>query len=247
MKAHDKITAEPEAEIVLPAAIGQLEELAQELGRERAERKRMERIGLLAGAVAHDFNNLLTGMMGNAGLALDSLPPGDPRRLLLQDVIRAGEKAANLTGQLLAYSGPSRCQTSPMEQRESCRGTGTVLFADDEEVVRRTAQAALQRYGFTILLAADGQEAVEMFRENAANIDLVVLDVTMPVMSGEEALAQIHAVKPRVRIAVSSGYNESEVLRRFVRRRVSGFLQKPYTASRLAEKIKEFMATAEAE
>src|SRR4051812_9943883 len=70
--------------------------------------QKLESLGILAGGVAHDFNNLLTGILGNASLALDVLPPGSPPERMLQDVMRASERAAHLTKQLLAYAGKGR-------------------------------------------------------------------------------------------------------------------------------------------
>src|SRR5207253_5553413 len=72
------------------------------------EAQKLESIGLLAGGVAHDFNNLLTGILGNTSLALDELPPASRLRPLLENVMLASERAADLTRQLLAYSGKGR-------------------------------------------------------------------------------------------------------------------------------------------
>src|SRR3954468_10268109 len=70
--------------------------------------QKLESLGVLAGGVAHDFNNLLTGILGNASLALDATPSHDPSRILLEEVMRASERAAALTRQLLAYAGKGR-------------------------------------------------------------------------------------------------------------------------------------------
>jgi CheY-like chemotaxis protein len=109
---------------------------------------------------------------------------------------------------------------------------------DDEDIVRRTTRAVLERKGYRVLLAENGQEAVELFRDRAPEISLVLLDLTMPVMGGEEAARYLHAIRHDVPILVSSGYNESEVVRRFAGSRVAGFVRKPYTASALLDRIK---------
>ena len=118
-------------------------------------------------------------------------------------------------------------EARPSERR------AVVLVVDDEAVVRHVAQEALKRHGYSVLPAASGREAVEIFRENAARIDLVVLDLTMPGMGGEEALRALHRVQPGVRVIVSSGYDQREVTRRLPGFRLCGFLQKPYSAARL--------------
>jgi two-component system CheB/CheR fusion protein len=114
----------------------------------------------------------------------------------------------------------------------------TVLIVDDEEIVRRTATAALTKHGYAVLIAENGQAAVELFRSLSERIALVLLDMTMPVMGGETALRELQSVKPDVKVILSSGFNEAEAVRRFAGAGLSGFIQKPYTSSRLVDKIR---------
>jgi CheY-like chemotaxis protein len=130
-----------------------------------------------------------------------------------------------------------RAQHAGARELPDCRGHGAVLIVDDEDIVRETARAALERYGYKVLVAADGPEALECLR-NEPEIKLVLLDLTMPVMSGEEALHEIHRLRPGLPVILSSGYNEIEAIRRFQGQNLSGFLQKPFTCERLAEKVK---------
>lgn len=377
--------------------------------------QKMESIGVLAGGVAHDFNNLLIGVLGNASLALDELPRSSSVRSKLEDVITAGRRAADLTRQLLAYSGKGRFIVSPVDlsdlvreisnlvrasipksvqlrldlqdhlpcvqadpsqiqqmimnliingaeavgeeqggtvvvttgvqqvdecyireafapneirpgkyiclevhdtgcgmdeetkakifdpffttkftgrglglaavlgivrghkgalkvystpgkgttfkvllpptEEESLReagaapqkdlsGSGIILVVDDEDLVGRTAKAALQRYGYTVLLAEDGRAALDAFREIADRVRLVLLDLNMPVMGGEETLRQLKLLHPDVRVILSSGYNEMEATRLFTGKDLVGFIQKPYTAAQLAEKIRAALEAA---
>jgi two-component system, cell cycle sensor histidine kinase and response regulator CckA len=118
------------------------------------------------------------------------------------------------------------------------QGTGTILVVDDEEVVRRTATSALQRYGYTVLTAEDGREGVNLYRDMAESISMILLDMTMPVMGGEEALRNLKMINPGVRVLLSSGFNEVEAIRRFTGKGLAGFIQKPYTAAALAEKVR---------
>jgi CheY-like chemotaxis protein len=106
----------------------------------------------------------------------------------------------------------------------------TVLVVDDEEIVRNVASAALGRGGFRVLTAGNGAEALDLLRAEPA-ISLVILDLTMPVMSGEQALPLIQELRPGLPIVLSSGFSEAEIARRFNSAGLAGFLQKPYTAA----------------
>jgi PAS domain S-box-containing protein len=374
------------------------------------EAQKLESIGLLAGGIAHDFNNLLTGIIGNASLAAEELARGGRARRLVDEVIAAGHRAADLTRQLLAYAGkgslalesfnisdvlsdileliqasippnvqfelhleqnlppvyadPSQIQQVAMNLvmnaaeaieghgvvrlATGCRnlsagelsqaeglaylkpgkyvylqvkdtGTGmqehvkaqifdpffttkftgrglglsavagivrahhggiqvetapdagstfhiyfpaadeqpqkqvpqepppletdsrTILLADDERMVRQVSQEALERRGFRVLTASNGKEAVDLFREKASEISLIVLDMAMPVMSGEEAQPYLEQIQPDVPILVSSGYSEAMASSRFRSGKMLHFIQKPYTAQQLADKVLQIL------
>ncbi len=370
--------------------------------------QKMESIAVLAGGIAHDFNNLLVGIIGNASLALEVVETGNPAASSLRDILQAGQRAAQLTNEMLAYSGRGRFVVQPadlsklarditnlvrssvpnhvtvyldldpglpsiqadlaqMQQilmnlvinaaeaignenglitvrtrvltltpsgielewnaselrpgiyvclevadtgcgmdAETCarifdpffttkftgRGLGlaavqgivrghkgairveskpgagttfrilfpimdhpeatnedagetaldvsgraTVLVVDDEEVVTRMVKATLERQGYRVLTAAGGHAALEMLRDGTA-VDLVLLDLSMPGMSGRETLAQIRRVRSDLRVMISSGFSEAECLNLFRNESISGFLQKPYTANRLAQVVR---------
>jgi two-component system CheB/CheR fusion protein len=376
---------------------------------ESRQSQKMEAIGYLAAGVAHDFNNLLTGVIGNASLLLEALPENDPGVSILRNVISGGERAADLTRQLLAYAGKGRfylervslsdvvlqtsrliqpsvppkvqlrldldkdlpllladpgqmqqvvmnliinaveaigdsggnvqvrtgCQTvsdeplqncvlgekvargkyilievldngSGMDEqtirkifdpffttkftgrglglaavlgivrqhkgvvqvhsvpgrgtsfrvllsaaeeapaqiagdaiREDLRGTGTVLVIDDEELIRNFTRSGLEPYGYSVLLARNGQEGARLFQERSGEIELVLLDVAMPGMDGLEALVQIREIRPDVPVLVCSGFGDVDVEARFAGKAIAGFFPKPYTVKQLARKVKE--------
>jgi len=386
--------------------------------RKRAEEhlrqsQKWESVGVLAGGIAHDFNNLLVGVLGNASLALDSLPPNDPGGEFMRNVIVTGEKLANLTGQLLAYAGQGRfviesvnisdlvsetaklfqpsisdnivvhlelnaklppvaadrrqaqqlflslahnaaeaigdaagvitvrtglqtvdssflksspgldamaagpfvylevCDTgcgmdaatkarifdpffstkflgrglglaaasgivrghngairvssepgkgscftiyfpaapiytaaAPVVATEapSLDGVGTVVLVDDEEVVRATASSALNRHGYKVLLATNSNSAMDLLSSYRNDVSLVILDLTMPEMNGQDLLPKLRAIQPGVKVLVSSGYDEAEAMAMFKEQPVSGFIQKPYTCRKLAEKVRSILA-----
>lgn len=381
---------------------------------ELRQSQKMEAIGFLAAGVAHDFNNLLTGMVGNASLLLDSLPESEPISSTLRSIISGGERAAELTRQLLAYAGKGRfylervdlskvvIQTSRLIQpsipgnvqvrldlqkelpllladpsqiqqivmnliinaaeaigdkggvvqvrtgrqtvrgeslpdlflkdavasgnyvflevqdngsgmdeqtlqkifdpffttkftgrglgsaavlgivrqhkgaiqlhsvpargtsfrvllcvdekeptpvaadanEAELRGSGTVLVVDDEELIRSYSRSALVRYGYDVLLARDGAEAVRLFQEKADQIGLVLLDVAMPGMDGSQTLERIREIRPDVPVVICSGFGDVEVEARFAGKEIAGFFPKPYTVKQLARTVKECIAAA---
>ena len=110
------------------------------------------------------------------------------------------------------------------------------LVIDDEEVIRALAHDVLSRAGMRVLLAQDGKSGVELFRQHCI-VSAVILDLTMPVMGGEEALPRIKQINPNVPVILSTGFDEGEAARRFSGLKPQGFLQKPYTNERLLEAL----------
>jgi CheY-like chemotaxis protein len=113
----------------------------------------------------------------------------------------------------------------------------SILIVDDEEIVRHTAEVILSNHGFRVVVAENGQEAVDLYRRLQSQIALVLLDMTMPVLGGEEALRQLKMMRSDVPVIVSSGYDEQEALQRFGGQDIAGFIQKPYTARSLIQKV----------
>ncbi|MBN1478536.1 response regulator [Candidatus Sumerlaeota bacterium] len=392
----------------------QLAQALLRLERQRLEAQvqhaqKLESLGVLAGGIAHDFNNLLVGILGNASLALFELPPASPARDFIKQIDVAAQHAADLTRQMLAYSGRGKfvvqalnlsmvveemvhmlkvsiskkvglrlqldhdlpsieadasqitqvimnlvtnaseaigdecgvitiitgvtecdlddladtylneglsagtfvtlevadtgCGMSqetldkifdpffttkftgrglglaavmgivrghggamrvrselgqgtvftvllPASSKEAedtvtrtpqplvWRSSGKVLVADDEMTVRELARRVLEQVGFEVLLATDGREAVELFRAHADEIRVVLLDMTMPHLDGEETFDKMWDLHPDVRVILSSGYSEQEATERFHGRGLAGFLQKPYRPLGLIETIR---------
>jgi CheY-like chemotaxis protein len=373
------------------------------------ESQKLESLGLLAGGIAHDFNNLLTGILGNASLAYSETSADQPLRMRLREIVRATERAAFLSRQMLAYAGkgryvietmdlgdlvteisvlvrtsipkavelkldlapnlppidadPAQVQqvvmnlvingaeaigentTGKVEIRTSLveinageapeffgpgqsaagayvqlevRDTGSgmdeatkarifdpffttkfigrglglaavqgivkghggairvystpghgttflvqlpvsrrntiavlpkrpdvpsipagsvALVIDDEEAVRALATNVLSRAGMRVLVEADGKSGVELFQQYNRIVSAVILDLTMPVMTGEVALPLIKQINPHVPVILSTGFDGREAERRFPGLKPQGFLQKPYTNERLVEAV----------
>ncbi len=108
------------------------------------------------------------------------------------------------------------------------RGTGTILVVDDEDELRAVAVAALRRLGFETLEARDGLEALQVFEANQARVRLILMDLTMPGMDGEEAYQELRRAGSRVPVVLSSGFDQGTALQRFRGRGLAGFLSKPY-------------------
>ena len=120
------------------------------------------------------------------------------------------------------------------------RATGTVLVVDDEEAVRKVAAKFLESFGFDIITAENGLDAVTYFSEKANNIDYVLLDLLMPKMDGEEALKEFRKIKPNVPVLLMSGYKvDDEIINRLSGGNQFGILQKPFTAKTLRTRMWE--------
>ena len=133
--------------------------------------------------------------------------------------------------------GVSNLAEEARHSADGWRGSGTILLVDDEETVRATVSRMLELFGFSVLIAEDGDVAVEMFRAQGRDIVLVLLDLTMPRLNGEEALQQIRAMDPSARVLLMSGFDEDEVLSRLNGDRAVPFLQKPFQPSGLRDKL----------
>ena len=373
--------------------------------------QKLESLGLLTGSVAHDFNNLLTGILGNASLAAELVESESKARPMLHNLIRASERAAHLTRQLLAYAGKGRLVVEPVDvsglvrdisellrssvprsvelvlelnqglprveadstqiqqlvmnlilnaaeatgarpgkiristavrqvravdqlseylpdppeagiyveievRDDGCgmndltrtqifdpffttkytgrglglasalgivRGhkgsigvrsvegtgstftvllpaqathadqpgamafpaaepvpqnqTGSILVIDDENLVRRTARATLEHFGYTVFEASDGHDGADLFSRLHDRISCVLLDLTMPRMGGQDVWRYIRRIRPDMRIVVSSGFEEAEARKQLSDPPGIEFIQKPYTATALARKI----------
>ncbi len=122
---------------------------------------------------------------------------------------------------------------------ERAEQRGVVLVVDDEETIRRIAKSALEGHGYRVLTAANGREALEVFRDKPKSINAIVLDLTMPVMGGREVLPAIRAIRDDVPVVLISGYSENQMRPLLASDRLTGFLQKPFTSGQLREKIDE--------
>lgn len=138
---------------------------------------------------------------------------------------------------LLPASGRPAELSNAASRRDELQGSGTVLLVDDEETIRVIGAEMLKELGFTVVTAADGREAVEIFK-STPDISFVILDLTMPHMDGEQCFRELRQLDPSVKVIMSSGYNEQEVTEKFVGKGLAGFIQKPYRFLTLQDVIR---------
>jgi len=117
-----------------------------------------------------------------------------------------------------------------------------VLVIDDEEPVRDAVTDILDLEGVPVLTAADGRSGIDLYRQRQADIGLIVLDLSMPGLNGEETLHELRQINVRVRVLLSSGYSQDEVAARFAGHGEVGFMQKPYDAEQLVKEVKRYLA-----
>ena len=119
------------------------------------------------------------------------------------------------------------------------RATGRVLVADDEDVVRLTVARMLESMGFQVTTVGNGREALEKY---TTDMRAVLLDLTMPVMDGEETFRELRRLHPGVRVLLMSGFNEQEAIKQFVGKGLAGFLQKPFSVPQLIERLRAVLS-----
>jgi PAS domain S-box-containing protein len=122
---------------------------------------------------------------------------------------------------------------------EGWLGSGTILLVEDEEEIRLLAATMLQRLGFTVIEACDGRQALDLYRQYAAEIRLVLTDIGMPVMDGYELLGELKKLTPELPVIFSSGFGEADVASHLQPGDVAGCIGKPYNFEQLRDVLKE--------
>jgi len=113
-------------------------------------------------------------------------------------------------------------------------GTGQVLIIDDEKAVAEAAQAILEFLGYTTTIRLSGRDAVEFYHDSSHQVDLVLLDMVMPDMSGSECFAELHRIRPDSKVLLCTGYDRNHAVQELLNQGVVGFIQKPYDLNELA-------------
>ncbi len=124
---------------------------------------------------------------------------------------------------------------------EEWQPAGTILVVDDEELVLEVSREILSSRGFTVLTAAGGAQAVDIYRDHGEEIEAVVLDMTMPEVDGDQAFQMIRKIDPRARVIMMSGYSRKRVSARSIDAGLGGFLHKPFRPQELIDKLRQLL------
>ena len=142
------------------------------------------------------------------------------------------------TFEVLLPCGATRPEVDPRHtSRTGVNLRGVVLLADDETLVRTATRRVLEHAGLDVLEAEDGAQAVDLYSSNADRVDLVILDLDMPNMDGEEAFRRLHALAPNLPILISSGYIDGDRETSLRKAGVDGLLHKPYDSGALLRAV----------
>jgi DNA-binding NtrC family response regulator len=157
------------------------------------------------------------------------------------------------SGVLQLFSHPGTGTTFkiylPIQETESCGaasanpskpwlGSGTILLVEDENQIRLIAKTLLTMFGFTVIEASNGKEALELYKKNTADIKLVFTDMGMPVMNGYEMFAELKKLNPMLPIIISSGFGDNDVTSHIPQNEIAGLISKPYNPDQLREVLR---------
>ena len=124
---------------------------------------------------------------------------------------------------------------------EIVAGAGQILLVDDEEMLRSTGKYMLEKMGYQVVLAENGLEAVDIFQNQHAEIDLVIMDMVMPEMNGREAFFKIRKIDENCKVIIASGFTKNEDLDEMRKSGLAGFLNKPFTNSELSQLVSKVL------
>ena len=120
-------------------------------------------------------------------------------------------------------------------------GNARILIVDDEEIVRGLADEMLTSLGFTVTCCCDGQQAIDLYKTDWEQFDLIILDVIMPNVSGRDAFLAMRQINPEIKALLSSGYGLNNDIEEILEQGAKGFLQKPFRMTTLSQKVSDVL------
>jgi two-component system cell cycle sensor histidine kinase/response regulator CckA len=158
--------------------------------------------------------------------------------------VRSGKGRGSTFRVFLPAAAPAATH-APSSILPGREGGKTLLLVEDEEMVALISDQMLTRIGHKVFLARSGPDALSIFEEHREKIDLVILDMIMPGMSGAETFERLKAIDPEVNVLLSSGYALNGAVENILKRGGRGFIQKPFTIEQLSHKIREVLSSGQ--
>jgi signal transduction histidine kinase/ActR/RegA family two-component response regulator len=151
------------------------------------------------------------------------------------------EKGHGSTFKIYLPASDKQVIVEKFKREEARGGSETILLVDDEEMVADIGKDLLEKLGYTVFVAAGGAEAIKLFQRHRDQIDLVILDMIMPDMSGGETFSRLRAIKPNAKILLSSGYSLDRRASAIMKQGCNGFIQKPFNLKKISHKIRQIL------
>ena len=203
---------------------------------------------------ANDLNNLLQ-VISESSSVLEPLCDSSPEGMRYFAFLRTSlDRAKNVTAQLAARLGglpyplPETASVAPSPPRatrqatvaiENPAGTKELIFIiDDEPLIVAIAKRMLTDVGYRVVTSSEPFQALEIFKQLHDQVDLVILDFTLPIMDGSEVFDALREIKPKVAVMLSSGFAEQDKVRAMLSQGLRGFLPKPYTQEKLLSQVR---------
>lgn len=202
-------------------------------------------------AAANDLNNLLQ-VISESSKALEPICESSPEGTRYFAFLRTSvERAKQVTAQLSTRLGGQQMQPAdPKREAVATEKRSTVaidnpagtreliLIIDDEALIVTLAKRMLTDAGYRVVTSAEPFQALEIFKQLKDEVDLVILDFTLPIMDGSEVFDALRKITPSVAVMLSSGFAEQEKVRAMLSKGLRGFLPKPYTQEKLLAQVR---------
>jgi len=208
---------------------------------------------------ANDLNNLLQ-VIGESSDAIEPMCSSHPegtryfsflktsvaraRRVTAELASRIGGEPAPAVASQTQNGSPASAPSAPGEQTSETNGL--ILIIDDEELLVALVEQMLTDAGYRVVTSLEPFAALEVFKKLKDQVDLVILDFTLPIMDGSEVFASLRGIKPDVAVMLSSGFTEHEKIRAMLGQGLCGFLPKPYTREKLLSQVRSTLTAIRA-